>query len=78
MKAIPRLLLMGKLPKGNHHVTPRYEPHGTIPNMLYVSIPQSFIDSMFGLPDITIFAVGIVVVIVIAALALLGTDIQGA
>ena len=46
--------------------------------VLYVSMLQIILDTMFGLPDITVISVGGVVLVVIAALALLGTYIPGA
>jgi len=46
-------------------------------NVLYVITYQVYFGSMFGLPDVTIIAVGGVVLVVIAALLYWGLTFRG-
>lgn len=46
--------------------------HGVNPNMLNVSTPHAFPDSMFGLPLLTIVSVGGLALIIVIALILWG------
>jgi len=54
-----------------------HQNFGAISIVLYDSIPQSYPDSMFGLPDITVLSVGGVVLVVIAALLYWGLTFRG-